>query len=639
MTISLAQHADLWPIAGEILCQAAAAEDLTAFLSNALPVMLEPLRADYAAAVQPQAGQWTVLGASGKARSLPVELLAETLDREAPHSAGDWIALPLDKRDNRQSVLAVHLRDTTDPSPAQAALQALAPVYGGALCFVGNRQHAVRRLRRLEAILEIAKQWYQTREVQTLLVQMAEAATRLLEADRASIFLWDKPNRTLVGRPALGAPDGELRIPDDRGVVGQVIREEKPRRVDAAEEPRAIDRHVDAQLHYQTRTLLCVPLRSRTGEMLGAFELINKLSGSFTPEDEEALSELAAHAAGALENAQDRQQLLSANRQLTEQAAQGVQLIGESPPLEALRSIIRRVAETDLAVLILGENGTGKEVVAQLIHYLSRRREQPFIAVNCAAIPETLAESELFGHEKGAFTDARETRPGKFELAAAGTLFLDEIGDLSLGGQAKLLRVLEEKVIVRVGGSIPIHTEARVVAASNQNLAEMVRNKKFREDLYFRLNVVTLDLPPLRARGDDILLLAEHFLTDFCRRARRPVPKFTPDAKKRLFEHPWPGNVRELRNLMERLAYLTTAERIDTEDLAFILSPRGEKPQIADLTRPLAEATAEFQIRYIRQMIESSRHNMSHAAERLGLHRSNLYRKMRQLGMEVKEEG
>ena len=181
---------------------------------------------------------------------------------------------------------------------------------------------------------------------------------------------------------------------------------------------------------------------------------------------------------------------LTANRQIAQQAADKVRLVGESPAIEALRSIVRRVADTDLAVLILGENGTGKEVIAQSIHYLSRRRDQPFIAVNCAAIPETLAESELFGHEKGAFTDAHEARAGKFELAAGGTLFLDEIGELSLSGQAKLLRVIEEKTLVRVGGSTPIHTDARLLAATNQNLAEMVRAKRFREDLYFRLNVV-----------------------------------------------------------------------------------------------------------------------------------------------------
>jgi transcriptional regulator with GAF, ATPase, and Fis domain len=637
-----------WTTTSEILWMAGRAESLQLFINGMLPVIFPPTKADYAVVASPKAGQWTILGQSGAARSLPVELLAESLDRETLHIAAEWIAVPLkypsplraprSDRGERQAVLAVHFHNADHAHRARNEVQEFASVVSEGIETARCWQQLRRRLHRLEAILEIANQWYQTREVQTLLVQMAEAATRLLEADRASIFLWDKPNKTLVGRPALGAPDGELRIPDDRGVVGQVVRGGKPRRVDATDESQAIDRRVDAQLRYQTRTLLCVPMRSRTGEMLGAFELINKRAGSFSQEDEEALSELAAHAACALENAQDRQQLLTANRQLTEQAAQGVQLIGESVPINALRSIIRRVADTDLAVLILGENGSGKEVVAQSIHYFSRRREQPFIALNCAAIPETLAESELFGHEKGAFTDARETRPGKFELAAAGTLFLDEIGDLSLSGQAKLLRVLEEKVIVRVGGSTPIHTDARVVAASNQNLAEMVRNKKFREDLYFRLNVVTLELPPLCARGDDILLLAEHFLSDFCRRARRPVPLFTAAAKKRLLEHPWPGNVRELRNLMERLAYLTAAEQIDVEDLAFILSPRGEKLQAVDLSRPLSGATAEFQTQYIRRMIESSRGNMSHAADRLGLHRSNLYRKMRQLGMDVKEE-
>jgi Nif-specific regulatory protein len=283
----------------------------------------------------------------------------------------------------------------------------------------------------------------------------------------------------------------------------------------------------------------------------------------------------------------------------------------------------------------LGENGTGKEVVAQSIHYLSRRRDQPFVAVNCAAIPDTLAESELFGHEKGAFTDAHEARQGKFELAAGGTLFLDEIGDLSLSGQAKLLRVIEEKVLVRVGGSTPIHTDARLLAATNQNLAEMVRAKRFREDLYFRLNVVTLDLPPLRDRQGDVLLLAEFFLDDFCRRARRKTPQLTAAARKRLLEHPWPGNIRELRNLMERLAYLSSEDRVEAEDLAFILSPRGQAPLAADLGLSFADATTRFQIDYIRRQIEQSGSNMSLAATRLGLHRSNLYRKMRQLGVET----
>jgi Nif-specific regulatory protein len=315
-----------------------------------------------------------------------------------------------------------------------------------------------------------------------------------------------------------------------------------------------------------------------------------------------------------------------------------VELIGQCPPIAALRSTIAKIAPTDLAVLILGENGTGKDVVSRMIHVHSRRRNEPFVAVNCAAITETLLESELFGHEKGAFTDARETRQGKFELASGGTLLLDEIGDMSPAGQAKLLRVLEEKVVVRVGGSTPIHTDARVIAATNQNLAELVRLKRFREDLYFRLNVVTLDMPPLRQRGDDVLLLAEHFLETFSRRARRKLPKFTAAAKKRLLSHSWPGNIRELRNLMERVVYLSSEEKIDADELSFILSPGGKSNAAIDDNLPLADATWKFQTQYIERHIASARGNMTDAAERLGLHRSNLYRKMRQLGMETGEE-
>jgi Nif-specific regulatory protein len=304
--------------------------------------------------------------------------------------------------------------------------------------------------------------------------------------------------------------------------------------------------------------------------------------------------------------------------------------------MTALRSTIGRVAATDLAVLVLGENGTGKEVVSQSIHYLSPRREQPFIAVNCAALSETLLESELFGHEKGAFTDAHASRAGKFELASGGTIFLDEIGDLSPAGQAKLLRVLEEKLVVRVGGSKAIHTDARVIAATNQNLAEMVRQKRFRQDLYFRLNVVTMELPPLRDRPEDIMVLAEYFLGEFSKKARRKPPKLAAEARKRLQQHSWPGNVRELRNLMERLAYLSAGDTIELEELSFILAPSGETPAIAS-ELPLSDATDKFQIEHIKRAIQRSRGNMSDAAERLGLHRSNLYRKMRQLGMPTAE--
>jgi Nif-specific regulatory protein len=269
--------------------------------------------------------------------------------------------------------------------------------------------------------------------------------------------------------------------------------------------------------------------------------------------------------------------------------------------------------------------------------YLSRRRDEPFVAVNCAALTETLLESELFGHEKGAFTDAHEARAGKFEVASGGTLFLDEIGDLSPGGQAKLLRVLEEKVVVRVGGSLPIETDTRVIAATNKDLAAMVRERRFREDLFFRLNVVAMELPALRDRGEDILLLAQHFLEDFCKKAHRKPPQLMASARKRMLRHDWPGNVRELRNLMERLAYLSQGDQVEADELAFVLSPADEATNFASFNLPLSDATTKFQVEYIKLNVKRARGNMSEAAKRLGLHRSNLYRKMRQLGMPTAE--
>jgi len=621
----------------ELLWQALRCNTPEPYLSSALQVLSEALGASYVGLLSAMAGHWTKIQELGPGPGAPVELLGDALDRESRQVRGPWLVIPLAPREVPTEVLALRSADA-EVSPATISqAEVLATVFFDGLVALRRQARDRRRTTRLEAIVNLAKQWNRTSEVEPLLVHMAEAATRLLGADRASIFLWDRPNRMLVGRPALGVKGGELRIPDNRGVVGRVIQTGQPCRVDGAREPQEIDRQVDAQLGYQTRSLLCVPLRGASGELFGAFELINKLAGSFTAEDEAALIELGELAAVALENAQDRQQLLATNRQIAQEAAQRVQIIGESPALSALRSITRRVADTDLAVLILGENGTGKEVIAQAIHYWSRRSDKPFIAVNCAAIPETLAESELFGHEKGAFTDAQEARPGKFELAAQGTLFLDEIGDLTLGGQAKLLRVLEEKVLVRVGGSKPIHTDARVIAATNQNLAEMVRQKKFREDLYFRLNVVTLELPPLRERQEDVMLLADHFLSEFCAKARRRKLELAPAARQRLQSHAWPGNVRELRNLMERLAYLSSSERIEAEDLAFILAP-GAPPALelgGAPDRALAAATDDFQVDYIKRAIKRCSGNMSEAATRLGLHRSNLYRKMRQLGMNV----
>ncbi len=472
---------------------------LEAFLSEVLPEARALMSAGALAVLRANPPQWQLIAANGvRQGDVPTELVGDSVDRNAVATWQEWSAAPLGDG------YALVARRTSDA----AAFSQFAEGLAAAIAAVDARQQGDSRIRRLETILEITQAWRQTNSMEALLKAMAEAATELLGADRSSIFLWDRAHKELVGRPALGVKGNELRIPDDSGIVGQVVHTGESRRVGGGLGDNEIDRKVDTITGYKTRTVLCVPLEAPGARLLGAFEVLNKREGHFTEEDEEALVELAAHAAVALQNTQEFEELLTKHQQLVEQAAQGLQLIGESPAVEAVRSTIRRIADTDLAILILGENGTGKEVVARSIHYLSRRRDQPFIAVNCAALTETLLESELFGHEKGAFTDARESRAGKFELASGGTLFLDEIGDRSLSGQAKLLRVLEDKVVVRVGGSTPIHTESRLLAATNQDLGAMVRAKRFREDLFFRLNVVSLELPPLRERGEGVLRLA-----------------------------------------------------------------------------------------------------------------------------------
>ncbi len=580
-------------------------------------------------------GRWKVISSSGETR-LPIDFLSEVLDDGKPHQQSGLLGAPLIHRGDSGEI--VFVEDKSNQFNLEKT-DSLAALFGIAFHLGRELRAKDRRIRQQQAILEISAQWNQAQEVAPLLEQMAEAATKLMNSERASIFLWDRNNKKLIGRPALGVENNELKIPDTTGIVGQVVQTGEVRRVDldVKEEQAEIDRKVDKKLGFETKTLLCAPLLSH-GRILGAFEMINKIGGNFDSEDEADLVELAEHAAIALENTQHVEELEKKQETLVNQAASEVQMIGDCPAVQEMKQTIERVAQTDLSVLILGENGTGKEVAGQMVHYLSKRRKEPIVAVNCAAITESLLESELFGHEKGAFTDANETRAGKFEVASGGTLFLDEIGDMSLAGQAKLLRVLEEKVVVRVGGSTPITADVRIVAATNQNLSELVRQKKFREDLFFRLTVVTVNMPPLRERGDDVFLLAEFFLKNFCQQAKRKVPVFTAAAKKKLLQHAWPGNVRELRNMMERLAYLTQGDKIDGDDLAFIMTGPMQDQNHISLDLNLGDATKEFQIEFIEKQINAARGNMTDAAKRLGLHRSNLYRKMRQLEMDVTED-
>ena len=611
------------------------------FLFDCLKMIRDALGVEAAWLMQGTKGQWRELATTATSRvSLPSDLMGDVLDNDSAAEKATWVASPVFGSPLKGQLLMVKRsapvnRESRLSIPFDLSeLESTAAAFG--LALQNHQQLAVhsRRVRQLESLLQMIPDWNRLRQTDQLLEQIAIASTQLLNAERATLFLPDATGTMLIGKPALGVEDGQLRVPIDAGVVGNVMQTGQPQRVDAdiSTEQSQISRDVDRQLGFQTKTLLCVPLKNKSGKVIGAFELINRLSGNFTDEDEAALSELASHAAVAIDTTQHVEHLVSSRHQVAQQAADQVNMIGQCAQIEGLKRTIRRVAATDLVVLITGENGTGKEVVAQMIHYHSERRDEVMVAVNCAAITETLLESELFGHEKGAFTDAHQSRPGKFELANGGSLFLDEIGDMSLSGQSKLLRVLEDRTVVRVGGSIPIPTSARMIAATNQNLADLVNQKKFRQDLFFRLNVIPIELPPLRERGDDILLLAEHFLNDFCRRARRAVPQLTAAAKKQLLAHPWPGNIRELKNLMERLAYLTEGSKVDSADLVFIAT--AEASQVGmPMDLPLTEATRVFQIEYIEHHIRRSAGNMTDAAQRMGLHRSNLYRKMKQLGI------
>ena len=584
--------------------------------------------------------EWTVLGQSGRwsGTDAPKHVFADVLDKDAgvivpmEGSAGvSMAAVPIRARSLTGATLSFTARNLPDDVLPLAML--LGKAMGACLDVIADRRGSADQIDRLRSILKISRSLSTVKETEPLLVLIAREAVRLLDCDRASIFLWDREHQEVIACPALGVEGNSLRLPDKTGIVGEVIHTAKPLRIDDAYHDSRFSKKVDLASGYKTRNLLCAPLFDGEHKLLGAFEVINKNSGTFADGDVSTLEDLATQVGIALHNTRERESLLRSHRQLTEQVTKGVSLIGDSSAMQAMRSTIRRLAATDLPVLILGESGTGKEVVAQSLHYQGPRADRPFIAINCAALTETLLESELFGHEKGAFTDAREMHRGKFELAEGGTIFLDEIGDMSPGGQAKLLRVLEQKVITRVGGSQSIPINARVIAATNAHLAEAVRAKKFREDLYFRLNVVTLDLPPLRDRSDDVLPLAEHFLGGFAVQARRPKLQLSAEARKRLQTHTWPGNVRELRNLMERVAFLAPGEKVEVDDLAFILSPEQNRMQEPSLDVGLGEATVVFQQDFIRRAIKRVRNNMSEAARLLGLHRSNLYRKMRQLGM------
>jgi two-component system response regulator HydG len=340
----------------------------------------------------------------------------------------------------------------------------------------------------------------------------------------------------------------------------------------------------------------------------------------------------------AMERAMDHSQLKQENRLLRESLGGRFDrrnIIGRSAPMERLLDTVAQVAPSEATILIVGESGTGKELIAGAIHHNSHRKERPLVKMNCAAVTETLLESELFGHEKGAFTGAYKRKEGRFVQADGGTLFLDEVSEMSLAMQAKLLRVLQEMEITRVGGEAPLKVDVRMVAATNKDLTQEIDAGRFREDLFYRLNVVSLRMPPLRERHEDIPLLAQHFLTHFAEKNQKPVKGFTPQAMDRLLKYDWPGNVRELMNAVERSVVLSRSDYLADEEFALVLRTKTEEERSGQIETkgPANLPLDEVEKTTILNTLDAAGGNKSETARRLGITRRTLHKKLKKYGL------
>jgi len=492
---------------------------------------------------------------------------------------------------------------------------------------------------RLAAILAICRKMNSERDLPSLLDLLAREATSLLECDRASIFLFDPERNELWSKVALGS-DEVLRFDARQGVAGSAVTTGQTVNVrDAYSDPRFYGA-IDGQTGYRTRTILALPMRNQGGDIIGAFEVLNKRAGVFSLRDEQSLEALASHAAIAIETAQLVSELRRTQDELVRQnahlwrevegrfATHGI--IGAGPGIQQVVRLIERIRDSLVSVLVTGESGTGKELVARAIHYTSSRARRPFVALNCAALPETLLESELFGIEKGVATGV-QPRLGLFQKADGGTLFLDEVGDLSLIAQAKILRVLQERVVERVGGRTSLPVDVRLLAATNKDLEAEIAKGTFREDLYYRIKVLHINMPPLRDIREEIPLLANHFLKEYCRENTRQPLEFSPAVMRRLTTAPWPGNVRQLRNEVMRLAACARGQVIDEDDLwTGLPAPLPDQPAARPAkAQSLKAAIEDLEKRLIAEALKETRNNQLQAARRLGLSRQGLINKMK----------
>ena len=479
----------------------------------------------------------------------------------------------------------------------------------------------------IEHINEISAWVSSVQDLDQLLELIIETATRIMDAKASSLLLLDRKTQKLYFKVATGSKGTDIKqfeIDLGQGIAGHVAQTGEPLLIpDVAKDPRWY-KEISESIGFRTQSIACVPMKVY-GEIIGVVEIIDKADGGhIRDQDLKILSVFADMAARAIGNARKIEHDKKEIRDLKKELRGKYEIVGDSKALRKVISDAIKVANSKATTLILGESGTGKELLARLIHRAGPRKDEPMIVLNCAALPETLLEDELFGHEKGAYTGAVARKVGKFELADRGTIFLDEIGEMSPGMQSKLLRILQEGVFYRVGGNKPIPVDVRVISATNRNIEEDVAEGKFREDLYYRINVVQIQMPPLRERREDIAPLANHFLEVFKKERGTSSLVISQEAMDLMVEYDWPGNVREMKNALERAVVMGNGKQILPEDLpAFASTPQYPGLEVG---LSLKDAIDLFKKEFIAINLRHTDGNRSQAAKTMNIQRTYLSR-------------
>ncbi|MFO7837921.1 MAG: sigma 54-interacting transcriptional regulator [Desulfosalsimonadaceae bacterium] len=480
----------------------------------------------------------------------------------------------------------------------------------------------------IEHLRDISAWVSHAHDLNQLLELILETGNRMMGAKASSLLLLDKRKNSLFFKVATGRKKEAVKqyeVKLGQGIAGYVAEKDRPLIIKDATKDRRWYGHISDQIGFKTRSIACMPMHVQ-GKVIGVIEFINKADGGvFREEDRELLTVFADLAAVAIGNARKFQSVENENRDLKAELEPRQEIIGESQAIRKVVDQALRVADSMASTLILGESGTGKELLARLIHQNSSRGQKHLVTLNCAALPESLLEAELFGYEKGAFTGATAQKIGKFELADEGSLFLDEIAEMSQRMQAKLLRVLQDGIFYRVGGNTPISVDIRAIAATNKQIEEEVRQGRFREDLYYRLNVVELHLPSLRERKQDIPLLARHFVRLFKKERGGDEIEISEEAMDKMVRYDWPGNIRELRNALERAVVMGNGGVLEAGDLPLLFSASSAMNEIS-VGLSLQQAVDEFKKKFIELTLQNTGGHQSRAASILGIQRTYLSR-------------